>query len=416
MSNSTKQADSTERRAYNTGLISALLFFAALDIVTGLVLLPAFNANDPYGSVAAISRSGPLGFVRNLHHWSSALMLLLGEVYIVVGLFRGAYRKPGQWLWVSVIVLFLIGALMQLTGHLLPMDVHAVRTAVVETGIAQNAPVVGQTQADLLRGGSTVGQATFRLWYTSHVALLSVVLILLIAAIFAAARKRGIRLVKASWIAASSLVVFAMSIAARAPFGSAATASDFGSFATRPEWYVLPMHTLLNIFQGIRPTLGFVGSMVIPGIGLLLVLSMPWLDRSGRAAWPKGLAILVGAGLIALFIMGLHNVAPVVGEQIVAYTSGGDGPAQRLDPAMIAQGRDLFKKEGCGDCHRIKGVGDTIGPDLTDEGSRHGDPTWHIRHLKDPKAMTPGSTMPSYAKLKDNELAALAHYMASLRK
>src|SRR5437868_4734600 len=117
----------SKTRAYNTGVIAGMLVSAAVALITGVILLPAYKAETAtaYASASQIAASGFLGFVRNVHHWSSAVLIVLGEIHLITGLFRGAYKKPGQWLWVGSIALFLLGLLMQITGHLLPLDVQA---------------------------------------------------------------------------------------------------------------------------------------------------------------------------------------------------------------------------------------------------------------------------------------------------
>jgi ubiquinol-cytochrome c reductase cytochrome b subunit len=79
----------------------------------------------------------------------------------------------------------------------------------------------------------------------------------------------------------------------------------------------------------------------------------------------------------------------------------------------VLAGRLLFGKNGCTACHSIQGKGGRIGPDLTREGGKR-DADWHMRHFKDPQAVSPGSIMPKVL-LSDQELKELADYMQSLK-
>ena len=80
------------------------------------------------------------------------------------------------------------------------------------------------------------------------------------------------------------------------------------------------------------------------------------------------------------------------------------------------QGRALYERLGCPRCHAIAGRGGTIGPDLTRAGAKPGrDVAWHIRHLKDPASVVPGSIMPPAQGASDAELRAVAEYMLSLK-
>jgi hypothetical protein len=83
---------------------------------------------------------------------------------------------------------------------------------------------------------------------------------------------------------------------------------------------------------------------------------------------------------------------------------------------VLAQGRQLYLQRGCLACHRIRGVGGIVGPDLTFVGGRRRDPEWLLRHFRDPQSTSPGSAMPPFKHLPEGELKALTVYMLSLRE
>lgn len=83
---------------------------------------------------------------------------------------------------------------------------------------------------------------------------------------------------------------------------------------------------------------------------------------------------------------------------------------------LLTRGRRLFQEKGCGACHKIRGTGGSLGPDLTLVGNRRKDPEWHLRHLRAPQATSPGSAMPPFAGLAEEELQALTVFMLSLRE
>jgi len=93
-------------------------------------------------------------------------------------------------------------------------------------------------------------------------------------------------------------------------------------------------------------------------------------------------------------------------------------------------GRDLYIREGCFNCHsqmvrplrhETERYGEyskpgefiydhpflwgsrRIGPDLAREGGKYND-LWHVRHMEDPRAITPRSIMPPYAHLLSGRL------------
>lgn len=112
--------------------------------------------------------------------------------------------------------------------------------------------------------------------------------------------------------------------------------------------------------------------------------------------------------------------------------------AVRYSP-LEAKGRKIYIREGCVYCHSqfsrpqdrdhgpLVEAGDYVydtpnvlgtirtGPDLANEGGKHPD-QWHTSHLKNPRTTTPGSIMPPFSYLKDDEMKALVAYIQSLGK
>jgi ubiquinol-cytochrome c reductase cytochrome b subunit len=405
---------------------SGLLVLALIAALTGIALQPFYRpiAGQAHPSVAAIQASPLLGVVRSAHYWASALLILLGAATLVYGLFTCSYRRPFQLAWVAAVGLVLVFFFFQLTGHLLPWDRHAVSTTAIETGIAENAPVVGPMQAQLLRGGDAVSPRTLNVWYTAHVALLPVLLVGLAWLFLTQLRRAGARWRLPGAALTVALVALLMAaVGAPAPLGPEATPADYGSYAARSEWYVLPLHGLLTLAQSIRPSLAFIGTMVIPGMAVLAVLALPWLDRR-RVGEPLSRLVRGGAafGLAAIFVLTvthLGSMAPLFGPKTppdarVAAARSTTGTAS-LDPALVQQGKALVQKNGCLGCHKVAGQGGAVGPALDGTGARHADLDWQIRHLKDPAAVTPGSTMPPYKQLSDADLRAIATYLLSLK-
>ena len=62
--------------------------------------------------------------------------------------------------------------------------------------------------------------------------------------------------------------------------------------------------------------------------------------------------------------LGAASLQPVVFQRSVA---GGE---------ELSEGKRLFENQGCRGCHKLNGVGGTIGPDLSLEGANHRAPEW----------------------------------------
>ena len=139
----------------------------------------------------------------------------------------------------------------------------------------------------------------------------------------------------------------------------------------------------------------------------------------------KPLLMLVGS-LIVVSIGGLVQMIPtfVVKENIPTIAS-----VKPYTPLEL-EGRDLYIKEGCNACHtqmirpfrseterygEYSKSGEYVydhnflwgskrtGPDLMRIGKKYPD-SWHYHHMREPIVMSPGSIMPPYPWLLDNEL------------
>jgi cytochrome c oxidase subunit 2 len=98
-----------------------------------------------------------------------------------------------------------------------------------------------------------------------------------------------------------------------------------------------------------------------------------------------------------------------------------------LEPASeeAATGQLVFQREACAGCHTIRGTSaqGTLGPDLTDVGSRRLLGAGVIENtaenmqdwIRDSQAFKPGIEMPSFQSLSDRDVAALAAYLESLK-
>jgi mono/diheme cytochrome c family protein len=80
---------------------------------------------------------------------------------------------------------------------------------------------------------------------------------------------------------------------------------------------------------------------------------------------------------------------------------------------LIKYGKTLYRQEGCFMCHQLGGEGGTVGPDLTVEGTRGRSSEWLVGHFKDPAAYTPGSIMPPFKNLTEDQLQALTAFLQS---
>jgi len=92
------------------------------------------------------------------------------------------------------------------------------------------------------------------------------------------------------------------------------------------------------------------------------------------------------------------------------------------------EGQEIFNREGCLGCHKARGVGGIIGPDLTEQGektrsdydfqhitSEQTVSNWLKEHFRDPEMVSPGSQMLAI-DLPEAELDALSTFVLGLTR
>ena len=87
----------------------------------------------------------------------------------------------------------------------------------------------------------------------------------------------------------------------------------------------------------------------------------------------------------------------------------------RSDRDLDRIATETIEQEECLGCHSLNGEGASVGPDLTNEWMRGRSDQWLTQHFKNPAAMTPGSVMPSFQHLSDEQVRALVAYLQQPR-
>jgi cytochrome c oxidase cbb3-type subunit I/II len=143
-----------------------------------------------------------------------------------------------------------------------------------------------------------------------------------------------------------------------------------------------------------------------------------WIER-------KPVQLMIGS-LIVILIGGIIEMVPTFLIQSNVPTISSVKPYSPLE----LQGRDIYVREGCYTCHsqmirpfrsetarygEYSKAGEFVydhpfqwgskrtGPDLHRIGGKYPD-SWHYNHMLDPGSMSPGSIMPSYPWLLDDDL------------
>ena len=184
----------TLRPLYTLGLGLMSFFLFLILVVTGVLLMFYYvpSTTQAYDRMLDLRGTVAFGiFLRNMHRWSAHGMVAVVFLHMCRVFFTGSYKKPREFNWVLGVGLLLVTLFLSFTGYLLPWDQLAFWAITVGTSIAGYAPLVGKQIQFLLLGDATVGQEALLRFYVLHVAVLPLVLTLLIAIHFWRIRKDG---------------------------------------------------------------------------------------------------------------------------------------------------------------------------------------------------------------------------------
>ena len=142
------------------------------------------------------------------------------------------------------------------------------------------------------------------------------------------------------------------------PHGSEAPADPTSTtYSPRPEWYFLFFFQFLKLFPG---SLEAVAAVLIPLIGVIVIVAVPFIDRSIFRVWNRRKP--------AVFIGGLAIIA-IVALGIIGGLTAPSRQVEDVDPVVLA-GQKVYKDINCAYCHTINGVGGAVGPDLSNVSSQ----------------------------------------------
>ncbi|HEV3334222.1 MAG TPA: cytochrome b N-terminal domain-containing protein [Bryobacteraceae bacterium] len=410
---------------------SLAMFLFLVQAFTGALL--AFNyaptPGEAYNSLRYILTDLTGGhLMRGLHHWGASMMIVLVVLHMVQVFLYGAYKKPRETTWMVGVVLLLLTLAYGLTGYLLPWDNRAYWGTVVATKIAAQAPLMGPYLTRLLGGEGSIGVVTFARFFGLHVLLLPPATALLIGIHVYLVRKHGVApapgdelLPKKKFypeqvfkdtvaIFIGFVILFTMAVAVRVPLEQLADPTDT-AYIPRPEWYFLFLFQTLKLFTG---PLEVVGSIVLPGVAVLTLILVPFIDRGQmmrvtKRTFAAAVVVLAALGWTGLTAAAVATTPKEAGEVAVDYSAPTDW--MQLSPEEMA-GVGYFRQENCKSCHAVGGSGATIGPDLT-KTAIHRNAAWMIQHFKSPAGVRPGSSMPPI-QLSDPQLNSLAAFLLKL--
>ncbi len=436
----------------------------------GLSFHYAPDADLAHASLQALQQDEPLGaLLRTLHWFGSSVSIALGVVALLWAFVRAEYRALGTRGWWTGVGAVLLVVAAATTGELLPWSEQAVLATEVRTGLLGIAPGIGDRLKETVLGGDVIANPTLLRFHALHVAILPA---LLLGLVWMHVRGRRARAADPDRGLGIPAALFGLLVAAvigyaswamtapegdpsapedirawlpdGAPLGEVYVAGDDGYLAW-PEWYVLWLNKLLKLFPS---DYEIVPAIVIPTLLLLVLLLLPWLDRSRRhrfahpaALWP---GLLVFVGMVGLSVAN-HLDRPLDPDSdagkaaLAAQAEAGETTGDPVDEAVLAssgplvqrpapppyslswnrlerEGYALVRRHDCMDCHEWQLDGHTYGKE------EHGAPPLqemlrdmpvdkYVEMIADPEEELGTEDMPPYDFVPEEQLRAIGHFL-----
>ncbi len=295
---------------------SMLLSLLTLQFLTGILLSFVYSSSpdSAWKSVRYISEQMPGGWwIRGIHFWGASLIIVVLALHLLRTFVYAAYKSPRQFTWVVGVLLLLVMLAFAQTGYLLPWDQKAYWGTNVTIEIIRSAPVLGPYLGDFLRGGNAVGALTLSRFFTIHVVLLPLALVILAAVHLYLIQRHGITVPwrqigeldsrtkpfhpeQSAKDSTGMLFIIAFTLVLAyllpSPLGNPADPTD-NTFVPRPDWYFLFLFQTLTYFKGHTELLG---TFILPNLAILALLFLPFYDRNPNrnpGKRPFALAVVV---------------------------------------------------------------------------------------------------------------------------
>jgi ubiquinol-cytochrome c reductase cytochrome b subunit len=423
---------------------SAVLLIFLLQVITGLWQLLYFvpTTNRGYDSLSYLRTEIPFGWlIHGLHYWGASAMIVLVGLHISQVFIWGAYKNPRQLTWLIGVGNLLLALALGFTGPILLWDERGYWEAEVAVSSAGTVPFLGTVARNLLAGGTVLGQMTVSRFFFLHVAILPGILIAFVILHLVAFRKFGIsgpwdetkrkrrgffwpdQVFQDAVVITFIFVILVGLSAYRPPPFSGPLDVMQAFYVPKPEWYFLFFYQTLKAFHGVFEPVGTIG---IPLVVTLLFLFLPFYDpnpeRNPRRRTVAIVCFLIFVvWVITMAVLGYcSNPASASGTQAATTAaapqtvSPSPGNPSSQTTAAAKRGDQLVHSLGCMACHRVNGMGGTIGPDLTAKLLKAKSREWLTVQIRNPKAHNSQTIMPAFTSATDQQVNDVVDFLLSI--
>ncbi|MGD9084968.1 MAG: cytochrome b N-terminal domain-containing protein [Desulfobacterales bacterium] len=317
----------TLRFTLTLGLGGMAVVLVCMLFATGLMLKFVYQPipDRAYESIIHLQNDVLFGqLIRNIHHWSGNILLVIVFLHLLRVFFTGAFHPPRQFNWIIGMAMFLAVLTSNITGYLLPWDQLAYWAITICTGMLEYVPGIGDWLQGLIRGGSDIGPATLSIFFAFHTAIIPACMLILMPFHFWRVRKVGglviphrpdegeesedkkvpsiPNLILREMVVALVLIagIMLISLFFNAPLGAKAN-PGLSPNPTKAPWYFAGIQELLVHFHPLFAL------FIIPAFILIAMLSIPYLNYQTNTggvwfASIKGRRLAVAAALLAVIL------------------------------------------------------------------------------------------------------------------
>ena len=166
-----------------------------IQVATGFALTFYYRptVGEALSSVRSIMLDTNFGWlIRSVHRWCASMMVLMMVLHVFRVYLTGGFKNPRESTWVTGVIMASCTVSFGVTGYSLPWDQVGYWAVKIVTGVPEAIPVVGSAIVQLLRGNSSVGQATLTRFYSLHTFVLPLITAVMMLGHFLMIRKQGI--------------------------------------------------------------------------------------------------------------------------------------------------------------------------------------------------------------------------------
>jgi len=273
------------------GIVVVLLL---TQFFTGVLLAFYYvpSVDHAYQTVSYIEKVVSSGsWLRAVHHYGSQWLAVLLFLHVVQLFATKAYlERRVQWI-ASIFLLALIMAAGG-TGYSLPWDARAFFSTRVAEGLMTGLPLAGRMARLWLLGGSDISTLTLSRFFALHVLLIPALIVAVVVWRTRVGNIFGYRHAILGGVVFAALAVWCLKHPA--PLGPSVGAMT-ENYLPRPGAQFLWLYESLKYVPG---GLGSVAGVILPGIALLILISLPWLRNQKVIG-----ATILGAGAALVLIM-----------------------------------------------------------------------------------------------------------------